>query len=58
MTDDAVSKQAITFIKNHKKLLIEKFANDTICKREANPFSIFMAGSPGAGKQNFPKIFY
>lgn len=57
MTDDDVSKQAIAFIKNHKKLLIEKFTNNAICKQEVKPFSIFMAGSAGAGKTEFSKNF-
>lgn len=56
MSDD-VHKEAIIFIKKNKKKLIEQFANDAICSPESNPISIFMAGSPGAGKTEFSKNF-
>lgn len=54
---DGLRLQAISFIKSNKKLLLDKFANDDICKVETNPISIFMAGSPGAGKTEFSKNF-
>lgn len=57
MANDDISKQAIIFIKNNKKLLIKKFAHDALCKWEVLPFSIFMAGSAGAGKTEFSKNF-
>ncbi len=49
--------QAVKYIKSHKKELIERFANNSICSSEKNPVSIFMAGSPGAGKTEFSKNF-
>lgn len=54
---DKVNAQAIKYIKAHKKELIERFANDYICSSEKLPISIFMAGSPGAGKTEFSKSF-
>ena len=45
------------FIKNNKELLIEKFAKLESIPSKDSPFSIFMAGSPGAGKTEFSKAF-
>ena len=47
------SDNAIKFIKANKKLLIEKFANSAVYKPVEFPETIFMAGSPGAGKTEF-----
>ncbi|TSC58087.1 MAG: hypothetical protein Greene041619_776 [Candidatus Peregrinibacteria bacterium Greene0416_19] len=49
--------RAVQYILDHKKELIERFANDVICPSETteNPISIFMAGAPGAGKTEFSK---
>lgn len=41
---------AEAWVKKHKHILIEHFANLTTVPPEQNPLSIFMAGSPGAGK--------
>ncbi|MBI4242917.1 MAG: zeta toxin family protein [Planctomycetes bacterium] len=49
------SEQAKLFIKQHTNLLIETFANPKICLKEAHPVSLFMAGSPGAGKTEISK---
>jgi UDP-N-acetylglucosamine kinase len=51
MSDD-IREQAKQWIKDNKKTLIKHFASDEICPSEKNtePFTIFMAGSPGAGK--------
>lgn len=38
------------YIKKHKKELIEKFASESKYPSLENPTTIFMAGSPGAGK--------
>ncbi|MBI4234820.1 zeta toxin family protein [Candidatus Peregrinibacteria bacterium] len=51
------SHEAIEFIKQNKRLLIETFANDNICPSQNDAVSIFMAGSPGAGKTEFCKNF-
>jgi len=46
-----LSDDAIQYVKEHKESLIEKFVGDT--KPVKKPISIFMAGSPGAGKTEF-----
>ncbi|MFH1413103.1 MAG: zeta toxin family protein [bacterium] len=51
------SEEAKLFIKKNKKLLYEKFASDNILKFKDKPISIFMAGSPGAGKTEYSKRF-
>lgn len=53
--DKTVSAQAIKFIKANKPLLIKKFANPNIYQPVEFPETIFMAGSPGAGKTEFSK---
>lgn len=50
-----ISEQAITFIKENKKLLIDKFCSLKEYPSSGNPFTMFMAGSPGAGKTEFSK---
>ncbi len=50
-----VSERAKIFVKENKKLLIERFAGLDKFPSKENPFSIFMAGSPGAGKTEFSK---
>lgn len=58
VTDEKkIIEESIKFIKNNKKLLIEKFANLNQYPSTNKPFSIFMAGSPGAGKTEFSKAF-
>ncbi len=46
---------AIVYAKEHKKDFILKFADPSVYLREENPISVFMAGSPGAGKTEFSK---
>ncbi|MEK7085885.1 MAG: zeta toxin family protein [Patescibacteria group bacterium] len=55
--DEKVSTEAVKFIKSHRKDLIERFAGDVLYSQEKNPVSIFMAGSPGAGKTEFSRRF-
>lgn len=55
--DEKVHIEAVKFIKSHKKELIERFASDKLYTQEKNPVSIFMAGSPGAGKTEFSRRF-
>ena len=52
---NGITKQALKYVKDHKKGLIEKFASKDKYPSEKYPFSIFMAGSPGAGKTEFSK---
>lgn len=49
------SEQAKKFIKENKQLLFDKFASEEIYKPSDTPHTIFMAGSPGAGKTEFSK---
>lgn len=56
MTDDT-ENQAKKWVKKNKKYLIEKFANLIDFPPVKNPFTIFMAGCPGAGKTEFSKSF-
>ena len=51
------SESAKEFIKKNKNLLFEKFASSKIYKPNENPISLFMAGSPGAGKTEYSKRF-
>lgn len=55
--DEKVHAEAVKFIKTHKKELIGRFAGDELYPQEKRPFSIFMAGSPGAGKTEFSRRF-
>ena len=57
MTDNQFSGEeqkmcdkAVDFIKDNKKLLIETFANPSVYTTRQEPITIFMAGTPGAGK--------
>ncbi|MDR3642461.1 MAG: zeta toxin family protein [Candidatus Doudnabacteria bacterium] len=53
--DQQLSDSAYQYIKEHKFELVERFANPKIYKPEAQPVSLFMAGSPGAGKTEVSK---
>jgi UDP-N-acetylglucosamine kinase len=55
MTNDEVTKAARHWLKQNKKQLLEAFCNDESYPAEAKPVTIFMAGSPGAGKTEFSK---
>ena len=52
-SDDKIRKEAIKFIKKNKKLIISKFADLNKFPSSQKPFTVFMAGSPGAGKTEF-----
>ncbi len=49
-----IEKRALAFIKENKKALKEKYAGSDFDSAK-KPYSIFMAGSPGAGKTEFSK---
>ncbi len=53
--EEHVAEDAIQYIKKHKKDIIRKFANPEIYPMAKNPVSVFMAGSPGAGKTEMSK---
>jgi predicted ABC-type ATPase len=52
-SDEAVRKAAIKFVKKNKKLITSRFADLIKFPPSQNPFTVFMAGSPGAGKTEF-----
>lgn len=54
---DIIEDQAKKWIKQNKKQIVEKFANLKDFPPVNDPFTIFMAGSPGAGKTEFSKTF-
>jgi UDP-N-acetylglucosamine kinase len=50
LSSEEEDEKAIAYIKKHKKELCEYFASDEIYSSFEKPTSIFMAGTPGAGK--------
>ena len=50
-----VSKEAIDWVKKNKNIIIENFCSLKDHPPSQKPFTIFMAGSPGAGKTEFSK---
>lgn len=50
MDDEEVRRAAQKFIQNNKILLIKTFADDSVYQPDDFPVTVFMAGSPGAGK--------
>ena len=54
-TNPQLSSEAVAFIKSNKSELIRKFANPEVCRPVSSPVSLFMAGSPGAGKTEVSK---
>jgi UDP-N-acetylglucosamine kinase len=57
MEDKELIEQSKSWIKSNKKVLIERFVGDISYIKDIDPFSIFMAGSPGAGKTESSKRF-
>lgn len=57
MSNDNLEEKAKAWIRNNKKSLFEKFANLKNFPGVSNPFTIFMAGCPGAGKTEYSKSF-
>lgn len=47
--------RAIQYAKKHKKTIAKEFTNVEVYLPEDNPVSVFMAGSPGAGKTEASK---
>lgn len=50
-----ISDDACAYVKAHKREIIARFAGEAFPTAE-RPVSIFMAGSPGAGKTEFSKL--
>src|SRR3989344_3195494 len=53
--DRQLEARASEFIKANKKELIARFCPPSICHSVTHPVSLFMAGSPGAGKTEVSK---
>ena len=52
-----IEADALEFVKAQGKEIISRFAPPEICHPVDNPVSLFMAGSPGAGKTEVSKSF-
>ncbi|HDY90449.1 MAG TPA: zeta toxin family protein [bacterium] len=48
-----ISKKAFDWVKKSKRKIIEIFASEKVYPKDDLPTTIFMAGSPGAGKTEF-----
>lgn len=56
MNDEEIRASAIAFAKKNKNRLAKEFTDPKIYLPDGVPISVFMAGSPGAGKTEFSKI--
>ena len=54
-SDDEIQSPSFEWVKQHKKDLFLKFANPSIHPLDPYPTTVFMAGSPGAGKTEFSR---
>ena len=45
-----IEEEALAYAKKHRNEIARRLTDPTIFVPEANPVSVFMAGSPGAGK--------
>lgn len=50
MNDEQITEKAIEFARKNKKQIAKKYTDKTKFKPETAPVSVFMSGSPGAGK--------
>lgn len=48
--ETAIREEAIKFARKHKKRIAKRITNQSLFPPESDPVSVFMAGSPGAGK--------
>lgn len=55
--ENDVSEKSKKWVRENKKKLIEIFIGHDTYYKSDEPFTIFMAGSPGAGKTEFSKRF-
>ncbi|MEX0995693.1 MAG: zeta toxin family protein [Flavobacteriaceae bacterium] len=55
-SEKEIQTKALQWIKRNKHKLLEKFASDDKYLKVDRPISVFMAGSPGAGKTEFSKM--
>lgn len=52
-----ISDKAIHYVKSNRKLICNRFADPTTFLPAGNPFTVFMAGEPGAGKTEFSRSY-
>ncbi len=57
MNEEEIKEKAILFAKINKKLLAKKYTDVNVYSTDDFPTSIFMAGSPGAGKTEAAQRF-
>jgi len=55
MKDEEIKAAAVEFAKKNKMRVAREFADPLIYAPDVNPVSLFMAGSPGAGKTEYSK---
>ncbi len=55
--ESKLSEEAVLWVKSNRKELIKKFADVTEYIADTLPTTLFMAGSPGAGKTEISKRF-
>lgn len=55
MTDDEIRQNALAYAKANHKSITSKITDPSLYHPDATPISVFMAGSPGAGKTEFSK---
>lgn len=53
--EEKLAKEARQYIKNRKREIIKKISDPAVYPKTEHPISIFMAGSPGAGKTEFSR---
>ncbi len=53
--ESRLSEEAFTWLKGQKALLVEQFASEIKYVPDESPTTLFMAGSPGAGKTEVSK---
>ncbi|MEZ4103320.1 MAG: zeta toxin family protein [Candidatus Paceibacterota bacterium] len=57
MLNSEIENKAMAFANKNKKVIARKYTSLDIYPKDEKPVSIFMAGSPGAGKTEFSKRF-
>ena len=57
MNDDEIKQAAVAFAKSNGKSIVKQLTDSNIYQPSQTPISVFMAGSPGAGKTEFSKNF-
>ena len=53
----SISEEAVAYAKKHHKALVLQICAGDFCKPSDKPFTLFTAGSPGAGKTEYSKSF-